>query len=216
MKNVVILGANNPQTLRLISDINQSSIEKINILGWIDNDNNKIGKYLFGIKVLGTPEILKNIDKSNLYLINNITRDGITRKETTISLLKYNIPFLNLIHPKVNMTNVKIGTGVIIHEGVYIEEDCEVHDYCAISVKTSIAHETKIGRFSFLATNVTISGIVNIGEAVTIWTSATIIPRLIIGNNAKIGAGSVVLNNIENDVTVYGNPARKLVTNNNI
>lgn len=214
MKNVLILGANNPQTLRLITDINQSSRDKINILGWIDNDKKKIGKYFFGFKVLGTPEILITIDKSNLFLINNITRDGIARKDTTISLLKYNIPFLSLIHPKININNVTIGTGVIIHEGVYIEEDCEINDYCAISVKTSIAHESKIGKFSFLATNVTISGIVNIGEAVTIWTSATIIPRLTIGDNAKIGAGSVVLNNIDNDITVYGNPARKLIINN--
>jgi acetyltransferase EpsM len=214
MKNVVILGANNPQTLRLISDINQSTNEKINILGWIDNDQKKVGKYFFGIKVLGTPEILNTIDKSNLFLINNITRDGVTRQQTTITLLKFNIPFLNLIHPKINLTNVTIGTGVIIHEDVYIEENCEINDYCAISVKTSIAHESKIGRFSFLATNVTISGKVNIGEAVTIWTSATITPRLMIGNNVKIGAGSVVLNNIENDFTVYGNPARKLMNNN--
>ena len=54
------MGANNPQTIRLIDHINSSDNGTYyEILGWIDNDRSKVGKEFFGYKVLGTFEILK-------------------------------------------------------------------------------------------------------------------------------------------------------------
>ncbi len=211
--DIIILGANNPQTLRLINDINNSSPkEKINILGWVDNDEKKIGQNIFGFEVLGTPDILTDSKYSSSFLVNNITRDGIVRKLTTEQLFKYNLPFISLVHPSVNIENVKVGKGVIVHEGVIIEDSCIIDDYVAIAAKTSIAHESYIGKYSFLATNVTTAGLVSIGEATTIWTSATITPRIKIGDRVKVGAGSVVLNDVEPDKTIFGNPARILIT----
>ena len=210
--DIIILGANNPQTLRLINDINDfKPDDKINILGWIDNDQSKIGQVIFGYEVLGTPDILFNPKFKSCFLVNNITRDGIVRKLTTEQLFKYNLPFISLVHPTVNIRNVKIGNGVIIHEGVIIEDSCIIGDYVAIAAKTSIAHETFVGKYSFLATNVTTAGIVYIGEATTIWTSATITPRIKIGDRVKVGAGSVVLKDVDSDKTIFGNPARIII-----
>ena len=41
-------------------------------------------------------------------------------------------------------------------------------------------------------------------------SSATILPRIKIGNDAIIGAGSVVVRNVEENTTVFGNPAKKI------
>jgi sugar O-acyltransferase (sialic acid O-acetyltransferase NeuD family) len=213
--DIIILGANNPQTIRLINDINSNKNyldDKINVLGWIDNDVTKVGQTIFGYKVLGTPDILSDNKFKSVFLVNNITRDGLVRKLTTEQLLIFKLPFISLVHPSVNIENVKIGRGVIVHEGVIIEDSCIIDDYVAIAAKTSIAHESYIGKYSFLATNVTTAGLVEIGESVTIWTSATITPRIKIGDRVKVGAGSVVLSNIEADKTVFGNPARVLIS----
>lgn len=47
-----------------------------------------------------------------------------------------------------------------------------------------------------------------IGDNVTIYSNATILGKVKIGNNVIIGAGSVVLEDVRDNVTVAGNPAR--------
>ena len=45
-------------------------------------------------------------------------------------------------------------------------------------------------------------------DNVTVYANAVIIGGITIGNNAKIGAGSVVINDVPDNATVVGNPAR--------
>ena len=49
---------------------------------------------------------------------------------------------------------------------------------------------------------------VNIGRRVFIGSNAVIIPSRSIGDDAYIGAGSVVITNIKQSVKVLGNPAK--------
>ena len=53
-----------------------------------------------------------------------------------------------------------------------------------------------------------ISGAVNIGELSFIGISSTIIQGVNIGKNVTIGAGSVVLKDIPDNVIAVGNPAK--------
>jgi acetyltransferase-like isoleucine patch superfamily enzyme len=45
-------------------------------------------------------------------------------------------------------------------------------------------------------------------KGIFIGSSATIIPKIIIGEYVTVGAGSVVIKNIEKNITVVGNPAK--------
>lgn len=205
------MGANNPQTIRLIDDINETSTEKHEILGWVDNDLTKEGRIFFGFSVLGPPDILSTQKYRDVFVVNNITRNGIVRRETSKQLLSYDLPFASLIHPNINTKYVSIGEGVVVHEGVLIEANCKISSYCAIGSGTIIGHETTVGEFTFVGINVSIAGGVIIGQAVTIWTSAVIGPRVRIGYESIIGANSTVLSNIEPNSTLAGNPARTIL-----
>lgn len=48
---------------------------------------------------------------------------------------------------------------------------------------------------------------------VMVGTGARILGPIIIGNNVKVGASAVVLNDIEDNVTVVGIPAKVIKTN---
>ena len=48
------------------------------------------------------------------------------------------------------------------------------------------------------------------GDAVCIHTAAVINHNIKIASGACVGAGSFVIRNIKNAITVYGNPARKI------
>jgi acetyltransferase-like isoleucine patch superfamily enzyme len=49
-----------------------------------------------------------------------------------------------------------------------------------------------------------------VGDFVSIGANATILPSVVIGIGAKVGAGSVVTKNVKAGVTVAGNPAKEI------
>jgi len=55
-----------------------------------------------------------------------------------------------------------------------------------------------------------------IGDYVTIYTNATILPGVSIGNNARIGAGAVVTKNVAEGQTVVGVPAKPIERSNDL
>jgi sugar O-acyltransferase (sialic acid O-acetyltransferase NeuD family) len=210
-KKLILMGANNPQTLRLINDINNAQDKiKYEILGWIDNDKSKIGSDYFGFKVLGLPNILNDDLYKDVHLVNNITTDARVRYETTQQLLQYKQNFETLIHPSVNSSFVRIQTGSIIHENVILEAGVFIDEFAVISSGSIVCHESKIGKYSFISSGVKIAGLVEIQERVTILLGATILPRLTIEEDAIISAGSVVVEEIKKSSLVIGNPARAI------
>lgn len=71
-----------------------------------------------------------------------------------------------------------------------------------------LAHDASTKRFL----NYTKIGKVSIGDYVFIGASAIILPGVCIGSNVIIGAGSVVVGDIPNDVVAAGNPAKIVCT----
>jgi len=119
--------------------------------------------------------------------------------------------FYTLIHPSARISNsAKIGQGSIICPNCYIGPDAEIGKFCLMNYHTFVPHNCKLGKFSFLAPLTNIGGDTKIGNNFFAGLSVTIIPRVKIGNNVNISAGSVVTRNIEDGVTVFGNPARKM------
>lgn len=86
--------------------------------------------------------------------------------------------------------NVKIGKGVIINSSVTVEHDCVVSDGVHISPNSVLCGGVTVGNNSWLG------------------SGATVIDHINIGKNVIIGAGSVVIRNIGDNVTAYGNPAK--------
>ena len=86
--------------------------------------------------------------------------------------------------------NAKIGMGVIVNSSVTVEHDCVVSDGVHLSP------------------NSVLCGGVTVGKGTWIGSGATVIDHISIGKNVIIGAGSVVIQNVQDDVTAYGNPAR--------
>jgi len=58
---------------------------------------------------------------------------------------------------------------------------------------------------------VDITGGVTLGEGVLVGSHASVLPRLKVGAGAIIGAGSIVVRDVEPGVTVFGVPARPYV-----
>jgi UDP-3-O-[3-hydroxymyristoyl] glucosamine N-acyltransferase len=77
-----------------------------------------------------------------------------------------------------------------------------------INISSSIAHDSIIGRHSFLSPAIAIAGFVNIGEQCVIGINATIIDNISIANKVQIGAGAVVTEKLDKAGLYVGIPAK--------
>ena len=102
--------------------------------------------------------------------------------------------------------DVRVGDNVTIKNGVSLWDGVEIADNVFIGPNVSFANDIhpKSGVYPphFLRTL--------IKEGASIGANATILPGLVIGENAMVGAGAVVTKDVPANRTVVGNPARLL------
>ena len=102
----------------------------------------------------------------------------------------------------------KIGNGTIIceystiHTGVELGYNAFIQPFC------TIGHDIKVGNHTVLSTLCAPGGGVVFGERVYVGMQSSLIELLTIGDDAIIGMGSAVFQNVPAGATVVGNPGR--------
>ena len=115
-----------------------------------------------------------------------------------------------------------IGDGVCIWGNSVIDYGCCIGNNVKIHNKVYVAQFTLIEDDAFLAPGVTLANDIHPGcpnavecmegprikKGAQIGVNACVLPRVVIGENAVIGSGSVVTKDIPPRVVAYGNPAQ--------
>ena len=101
-----------------------------------------------------------------------------------------------------------MGEGTIIYEGVILTANIEIGNHVIISPKCGIGHDSIIKDYVSLLWNVNVSGNDLIEEGVMMGSGSTVIQGKKIGKGSIIGAGAVVVNDIESFSTAVGVPAK--------
>lgn len=108
---------------------------------------------------------------------------------------------------------VYIGNYVDISSNVTIERGFNSHTVIKGNTKIDsnvcIGHDDIIGENVVITSGASIAGLVSIGKNVYVGMNATVKQRLNIGDDAMIGMGSVVISNVKDGISVFGNPAVK-------
>lgn len=120
-----------------------------------------------------------------------------------------------VIHPSAIISeDVIIGEGTVIMAGVIIQAGTRIKSHCIINTGSCIDHDCIIDDFVHIGPNCSVAGGVKISEGAFIGIGSSIIPYKTIGRWTTIGAGSVVINDIPENCTAFGVPA-KLIKHNN-
>lgn len=118
---------------------------------------------------------------------------------------KFRIPSLGRVRVG---NNVEIGALSDIERGV--TGDTILEDYVKIDSQVVVGHESHLERNVEVTGGAIVAGFDIIGEGSFIGLGAVIKNRIAIGKKCIIGMGAVVIRNVDDGMTVIGNPAKQL------
>ena len=175
------------------------------IKGYLDNDSKSLQNKPTDYEIVGTHEEMKF--KENDYVVIAISNSKV-RKRIAESLIN-KVNFFTYIAPNVTIGKfTKIGSGSIICSNCFISTNTVIGDFVIVNAGSNIGHDCIIESYCSLMANVDIGGSVILGEGVFIGTKATIIPKKRIFRGIIIGAGTIVIRNLNKVGTYFGNPAK--------
>ena len=100
--------------------------------------------------------------------------------------------------------------GTILLDGVVVTADVAVGRHVVVMPNCTITHDDVLEDFTTLAAGVSLGGSVRVGEAAYIGMNASVRQGLRVGAAATVGMGAVVLDDVPDDATWAGVPAREI------
>ena len=119
---------------------------------------------------------------------------------------------INLFHATAHVSPfAKLGRGILMDAGTYVQPNVLLGSFNLIGSNVSIGTGSVIGDHCTIQDGVRIGKEVAIEDEVFIGIGAIIHPKVAIGKGAVVAAGSVVLQDVQPDTSVFGNPTSKEV-----
>jgi len=177
------------------------------ILGYFDLK--KVNRNPYELDYLGKEE---NFQKYGVPLFCSIGDNHIREKVyNTISEISGDA-FTSLRHPTAIVSvSATICTNTLISARAVINALSVIETGCIINSGAIVEHECVVRAFAHIAPGAVLTGNVTVGKRSFIGAGAVIKPGVTIGNDVIIGAGAVVLEDVPDNFTYVGNPAKKLL-----
>jgi sugar O-acyltransferase (sialic acid O-acetyltransferase NeuD family) len=205
-KKIIIVGAGGlgREIFSWLNDAGKSDL----ILGFINDIPDSLNRYDYTVKIIG--DIQNHMPIPEAIYVLAIMTPSVKAKVSTL-LKDKGCEFMTFIHPTAILgNNVELGEGVVITPGCILTCDIEMGDFVFLNTQTTLGHDVKVGSYTSINGKVEISGFVEIGESVTIGSRVVVLPKKKIASGVMVGAGSVVVGNINQPITVFGNPAKRI------
>lgn len=168
-----------------------------------------------GFPVIGTTLLLENSLSPEQFDIavavgNNRIRRQIAEKAAALG---FNLPVL--IHPDAYVSpSATVGQGSVVMAKAVVQAGSVLKDGVIVNTAATVDHDCLLDAFVHISPGAHLSGNTHIGEESWIGTGACSRQQIRIGSRATIGAGTVIVCDIPDGMTVAGNPAKPLVGKN--
>ncbi len=213
-KNIVIIGASGHAKV-IIDIVRQEG--RFNIAGLLDQSK-ETGERVLGCPVLGKEENLPELIKSHalvgaiIAIGDNSVRSNVADRIRKISP---ELQFVSAVHPRASIaTDVSIGEGTVVMAGALIGPSASIGRFCILNTNCSLDHDCVLQDFASLAPRAATGGNCRIGEYSAICIGAVLVHGINIGEHSVVGAGSLVMKDLETFVVAYGTPAKVIRTRN--
>lgn len=162
-----------------------------------------------GLEVIGkTADVIKYMDEADFFIAigNNATREKIQEK-----LEAEGASISVLIHPNAVIgEQVRFGVGTVVMAGTVINCCTKIGKGCIINTGATIDHDNLVEDYVHISPGVNIAGTVKIGKGTWLGIGSKVSNNLNICSGCKVGAGAVVVKDINKSGTYVGVPARRV------
>lgn len=200
-KNVIIIGAGGHG--KVVADTVLASGD--NIVGFLDDDPN-IGESFIGFSLLGSIDDFRNyLDCSFVIAIGNAD----VREKIANQL--QGVRWYTAIHPTavISELDVSIGEGTVIMANAVVNAGAVIGKHCILNTGSIVEHDNQLDDFVHVSVGARLAGTVYVGKKTWIGIGASIRNNLSVCADCMIGAGAVVVKNIEEAGTYVGVPAER-------
>lgn len=179
-------------------------------VGFVDDDPSALEASDVHLPVVGNTETVPV--NENTVFVCALGRPAVKRRMIG-RLQARGATFLTFVHPTATIgERVRIGVGSVLCPGVILTSDIELGDFVLFNCGASAGHDAVVGDYASVSGHVDLTSRTRIGEDVFVGSHAVVIPGVEVGRGSVIGAGAVVVSPVKPGLTVFGNPARPLLS----
>lgn len=178
------------------------------IIGFLDDDKNKIGKTIYDRQVLGPVSTAHQYRNKNIAVAIGIANPFIKRKIAK-DLTPLGFQFPSFISQNIWLSkHVKVGKGVILYPSTSINYATDIGNFVIVNMNCAIGHNCSILDYTTLAPGVNLGGFTHIGEAVDIGIGVSTKQGITIGDDTIIGGQSMLIHDVIKNSKIVGVPGR--------
>lgn len=210
MEDIIIYGSGGMarEVVELIEDINRMK-PTWNIQGYLDDIKGDCGEIVNGYRILGTGDRLKNLERPiNVVLA---VSDPDAKERIYNKIMDYPLKFPVLIHPSARVArNARIGEGSIIGIDCIVSVNVDIGRHVFLNMRTVVGHDTVIRDYCSCLVNCVIAGDVTVNERTLLGSGCIIMEKRIIGKKARVGMGSIVSFDVQDNHVVMSRPSKSM------
>ena len=208
MKRLAIIGSSDLGQLMA----HHATVDKhYKVVGFYDDYKIKTD-LVDGFKILGKIANIEIDFKNGLFdfLMVAVGYKHINFRKEIFETFLGHIPFATIIH-----SSCFVDKSAIIKEGCFVLPGCILdrnvilEENVLLNIGCVIAHDSSVGRHSFLSPAVKMAGFSKIGNSCNIGINTTIIDNISLSDNVRTGGGAVIIKNIYGSGLYIGMPAKK-------
>ncbi|MEQ8925381.1 MAG: acetyltransferase [Fulvivirga sp.] len=182
----------------------------IKIYGYVDRYRNTTNPYNLIYSGSEHEEKFEAWEENSQFIL--AVGDNELRRKIGLLIRSKRKECLTIIDPSAIISpSASISSGIYISAGAVINAQADIGEDVIINTSAVVEHECKVGAGSHIAPGATLLGNVEIGENVFIGAKAVLKQGVKVGDNVIIGAGSVVIDSIDSNLKIVGNPAKRIL-----
>jgi UDP-perosamine 4-acetyltransferase len=163
---------------------------------------------VLGVKIIGGDEQLPRLFAEGVREAFVAIGDNRKRRDLTRTLRTIGFQLANAISPRASVSRfARLGGGIAVMPGAVVNAGAALADGAIVNTGATVDHDCIVGPFAHIAPGTNLGGCVQVGEGALLGIGSRAIPGVSIGDWSVVGAGSVIIHNLEPKVVAAGVPA---------